>query len=254
MKSNTDYKLDKNFALLLVGDPKTGKTCLSMAFPDPYFLDLDRNLSSAVRRNPARKFKYDVVDEDDKGNIIEPMFRLQKAEDFIKAAALDPEVKTIIVDSVTTLNGIIIAHILGKLSAMGLDKKLRQDTLDQQLRMADYNTFLTFFSRFVAQCRATRKFVIFTAHQKAEKDEVIGGFRYEIAMPGQLKNNLGGYFTDVWGLMTTPMPGNQTKYEVRTRPTGLHISLGTSMDVPPVIDITNKTPEQFWAVIGPKIT
>ena len=86
MKSATDYKVTNTFACLLVGEPKTGKTNVAMGFPDPWFLDLDLNLASAVRRTTAKKFFYDTV------NQLPPEHQYTEVEKLVReAAALDSD-------------------------------------------------------------------------------------------------------------------------------------------------------------------
>lgn len=248
MKTSTDYRISTAFAALLVGEPKTGKTNLSMAFPSPWFLDLDGNIASAVRRAPGKRFFFDDL----KGVPAIEVF--EKLETLIKAASADSSVETIIIDSLTSLVGIVREHILTRLRANGA--KLRTDTLDDQLRLSDYQTLSTYILRLLALCRASGKYVIWTAHQKADRDELTGIVKYQLHIPGNLKDNLGAYFTDVWATVVEPVmtaKGSDVKYTIRTKPTGLHISLGASFPMEASTDVTNKTPEQIWTAIGPKL-
>lgn len=248
MKSSSDYKITNSFALLLVGEPKTGKTNLAYGFPDPYFLDLDLNLASAIRRGGTRPFFYDTVNE------LPPEQRYPKAEEYIKAAAADPRIKTIVVDGLGGVANMVQDYIVSRLKTMGV--KLRTDTLDDQIRLSDYQTLATYTLRLLALCRASGKYVIWTAHQKADKDELTGANRYKLHMPGNLSENLGGYFTDVWATVATPAfaAGKSiTKYTIRTKPTGLHVSLGASFPVESEIDVTDKSPQQIWELLSGKL-
>lgn len=249
MQDSSSYKVSNSFALLLVGEPKTGKSNLAMSFPDPYFLDFDDNLASAVRRiSPSKKFFFTS-----RSSILsQPP---EKVWDFIesevKSAAINPQIKTLVLDSTTTLSGILRDYLLTRLRMGGV--KLRTDTVDDQLRIADYGTVATFILRLVALFRSSGKFVIWTNHQRIEKDEITGALRYQLNIPGQLSSTLGGYFTDVWATTSTPQPGNKVKFAIRTKPTGTHISLGASFPIDSEIDITDKSPEQIWTILEPKI-
>lgn len=245
MNSSDSYKVSQTFAAIVVGEPKTGHTSLAMAFPKPWFLDLDLNLSAAVRRAPGKKFYFDQVVQ------VKPMDRYELAEKQIVEAIKSPDVETIVIDSITGVDTIVKEMILGKLKAQNV--KLRTDTVDDQLRVADYATYQTFFLRLVALTRASGKYVIWTAHQRVEKDELTGILRYHLNMAGALKESLGAYFTDVWATTSEPMPGGKTKFAIRTKPTGRHISLGASFPIDAEVDVTDKSPDQIWALLQPKI-
>jgi len=247
MQSSTAYQTSKNLAVLVVGEPKVGKTRLMMAFPDPFVLDLDKNLSSAVSINPNKKFWFAQVDDVPEGQ------RYDKIEKELKEAIASPDVKTICIDGVTQLAACVKQSIIAGLEKAGLGAKLRQDVLEPQIRLTDYDTLGSRFLRIVALTRASGKMVVWTSHQKVDKDEITGANRYRIHMPGNLADNLGGYFTDVWAMTATPQPGGKTKFEIRTKPTGYHVSLGCSIPLDPSIDITDKTPDQIWGILGPKL-
>jgi len=250
MQDNTKYQISQNLAVLVVGEPKVGKTRLMMGFPDPFVLDLDKNLSSAVQISKGKRFWFAQVDNLPEGQ------QWNQATRELEEAIKSPEIKTICIDGLTRLAELARAHILNELTKMGLGGKLRQDTVDQQIRLQDYQTLNNLILRVVALTRASNKLVVWTAHQKVDVDEVTGGMRYRFQMPGNLAGNLGGYFTDVWAMTASPAILNNkqyTKYEIRTKPTGYHVSLGCSIPLDPSIDITDKNPEEIWKVLGPKL-
>jgi hypothetical protein len=167
--------------------------------------------------------------------------------DELRLAAADPTIKTIIVDGLTKLSDFAILHILEECSRME-GKKL------EAMRIQDYGRFMNLFQKLVTFLRATGKIIVCTAHQTVSKDELTGANQYALAIPGQLKDTFGGFFTDVWGASATAAAGGKTKYEIRTRPTGYHVALGTSIrTLDPAIDITDKTPAQVWEVLKPKL-
>jgi len=248
MQQSSSYQISNAFACLLVGEPKTGKTNVAMGFPDPWFLDLDLNLASAIRRAPTKKFYYDTV------NQLPPVERYPAAEKLIIEAAKDPNVKTLVIDGLGGVAGIVQDYIVGRLKTMGV--KLRTDTLDDQIRLSDYQTLATYTLRLLALCRASGKYVIWTAHQKADKDELTGANRYKLHMPGNLSENLGGYFTDVWATTSqaaVSAKGPYTKFSIRTKPTGFHVSLGASFPVEAELDTTDKSPDAIWSLLSPKL-
>ena len=58
MKSSTAFSTTGSQAILVVGEPKSGKSNLALAFPDPAIIDWDLNLASAVRRAGGKSFDY----------------------------------------------------------------------------------------------------------------------------------------------------------------------------------------------------
>lgn len=247
MKDSTSYRVGKNLAILLVGDQKTGKTNLAAAFPNPYFLDLDKNLDSAVRVLGTKKFWYDTPANDAAGNAVPSEKVYADSMTFLKAAAVHPEIETIVIDSLSTLTIHMCEHILAEAS------RIERKTIDK-LRIQDYGSVLSLLQRLVAFLRATNKLIVVTSHQSWDKDDVTGAIRYTLAVPGQMKHNLGAFFTDVWGTQVEQIGGGKVRYIVRTQPTGFHVALGTSIrTMPSTIDITNKSPAEVWTTLAPLI-
>lgn len=245
MKSSADYQIAKNIAILLVGEPKGGKTGLASAFPNPYFLDIDKNLDSAVRVLRGKKFWYDQPTSDVPEDQVWP-----KSLEYLKAAIANPEIETIIVDSFSQLAGYARAALLSNLKRMGaVDQKGKPL---ENIRLNDYLTLLDWFRQFVFALRSSNKYVIVTSHQQVSKDELTGANHYSLAIPGQSKDSFGGWFTDVWACTATAVAGGKTAYQIRTRPTGFHVALGTSIrTLPQSIDVTDKDPGQIWSLLQP---
>jgi hypothetical protein len=262
MKSATDYKVQNNLAIILVGNPKVGKTRVAAAFPDPWILDLDKNLGSVIPLLNGKQVFFDQADVDDDGKPVPQVAQWDRVVKLIETAIANPKVKTIAIDSLTRLGELIEAHIIAKLKVMGV--KLRADTVDEQIRLADYDTYATFLLRAVALCRASGKFVLWTAHQRLIEEELTKQARMRFSIAGKLKDTLGGYFTDVYGMdaetkmvMVGSVAKEQTKYTIRTKPaTGnKFVPLGTSLpSLETEIDITDKTPTQIWEILGPKLS
>jgi hypothetical protein len=257
MKSSDTYQLDHSCAILAVGEPKTGKTSLMMAFPDPAILDLDGNLSSAVRRHPTKKFLFDDPATNDKTGAIRPVHeRWNHIVATVKSLALDKSVRTICVDGLGVLSEYLIAHILNESVKAGASKRKGagfDGGLEAVMEIQHYGDFARLMRSFIMLLRATRKIIFVTSHQTADKDENTGALRYYLSIPGQTKETLGGLFTDVWATTATPKSATETKYAIRTKPTGVHVSLGTSFPLDAEIDVTNKTPEQIWSLLSPKL-
>lgn len=254
MKSATTYNTKPSLATLIVGDQKTGKTRLLMSFPDPWVLDVDRNLVSGTRVTSNKRWWYDDPYTDEKGQTISEDIKVltpsttrwARAVELIKLAAKEVEVKTIAIDGLAGLSDMLVNHLM--VCAYKTEGKL----LDR-LRIQDYQPLKTLLTQLIMGLRNCGKIIVFTSHQKTDKDEHTGRIRYTLNMPGSLNENFGGFFTDVWATNASNI-GGKLKYEVLTRPTGFHVALGTSFDLPASVDVTDKTPDQIWAMIGPKVT
>lgn len=245
MKSSSDYIPSRAVAILNVGEPKSGKTRIMMSFPVPGILDIDMNLNSAVRVAGGKKFFYSQPIFDDKGAELPVEKRWENAVKETKALIANPETKSICIDGLSLLSDWCLAYCEATLKMKGVD-------VEKQY-MAKYQSFITIMNSYVSMLRIGGKYVFVTCHQIMDKEEGTGKVRYSLAIPGQLKDRLQGLFTDVWAATSTPN-GAKTKYEIRTKPTGFHVNLGTSFDLDPAIDITDKTPDQVWSILEPKLS
>ncbi len=247
MKDSSTYAIATNLAICLVGDPKTGKTCVAASFPAPYFLDIDCNLDSAVRVLEGKKFWFDQPTKDVPEDQV-----WTKSLEYLKAAIANPEIKTIVVDSFSHLTGFARAALLSQLKRIGaVDSKGKP--LDN-IRLNDYLTLLDWFRQFVFALRSSNKYIIVTSHQQVSKDELTGANHYSLAIPGQSKDSFGGWFNDVWACTTVAVAMGKTEYHIRTRPTGFHVALGTSIrSLPEDINTTGKSPSQIWDVLLPHL-
>ena len=245
MKSATDYSAKQAFALLLVGEQKSGKTNIVFSFPNPYILDCDRNLSRAARVTKGKTWFFDDPFLDDKEVALPDEQRWNRSIACLKAAAKSPEVSTIVIDGLAALADMLIAHIIAEV------KRTEGKSIDR-LRIQDYQPLKTLLTQLILGLRGTGKTLIVTSHQKTDKDEATGRIRYTLNMPGSLSENFGGFFSDVWAMNSSNI-GGKIKYELFTKPSGFHINLGTSVDLPPSIDVTDKTPDAVWTILNPKL-
>ncbi len=248
MKTSDQLTYESYIALLLVGEPKTGKSTLALAFPSPFFLNIDKNLDGPRRRANGKTFYWDdpMVTKD--GKETEPKDRWNRSMELLKEAAKDPNVKTIVIDSLTGLCDYLVDHILNEV------KRTEGKSIDRP-RIQDYYSIKDMLARFAVFLREISKLkhVIIAAHQKADIDEATKMTRYSLNIPGAQAQNWASYFTDCWATTSTTVAG-KTKYEIRTKPTGFHVNLGTSLPMSPAIDITDKTPQQIWELLSPMLS
>ncbi len=246
MKPSTAFRPTHSLALLLVGEPKTGKTNLVFAFPKPGIIDIDLNLASAIRRAPNKVFSYDQPTLTDAG-VARPTHEVwPKILDAVGACVKDPNVETIVIDGLGLMTNLLCDYIVHTSKAAGTNKS-------GKMEIQNYGDLGNLLRNFVMALRASGKNIVVTSHQSADKDELTGALRYTLAIPGQCKETLGGLFTDVWATTATPAGMGKVKFEIRTRPTGFHVALGTSFGMDSLTDVTDKTPDQIWSLIQPKL-
>lgn len=231
MKTHSEFTQKRDFALLLIGPPLSGKTNVAMCFDSPYFLDCDMKLGNAVSRSKNKPFFYDTIDVDTETNASVPdEKRWERLTTLCKTNCLKPEVKTIVIDSLTKVSQYLIDHILAtsgsKLSVGGVK-------VPEQQHWQPYKLLLT---RFISALRGTGKLVIFVCHEIVDKDEITGQLVYRPLLSGQLRDSIGAYFTDVWRCETEQI-GTTTRYYVRTTPTA-RMALGTSLNLPSTFNFT----------------
>ena len=255
MKPSTTFSTTANFALLIVGEPKSGKSGLLMSFPDLGIIDWDLNLASAVRRDPTKKFVYTQPSVLDDGKERSYPDQWNYAIKETQALIADPTIKNIAVDGLGLMTLALCAHITNEAQKAGASKVKTMDLFGKvipQMELQHYNDLQRLLRAYVMMVRSSGKNLIVTSHQTAEKDTATGLLRYSLAIPGSSKDTLGGCFTDVWAMAAESF-GLDTKYKIRTKPTGMHVALGASFPIDSSIDVTNKSPSQIWQVLEPKI-
>lgn len=239
-----------------------------MALPTPGIIDCDLNLNSAVRVSAGKTFFYaqpSIADADtaeflnkkyppsplypllrlSPGDEVPEEYRWPLVEREVKAMLTNPEIKSICIDGLTVLSRWLLTYAEMELIRGGINVKKEY--------LAKFQNFIVLMTKFVSLCRVGGKTVFMTCHQTADKNELTGAWYYNLAIPGQLKDNLGGLFTDVWGTSTQVL-GDDVKYFINTRPTNLHVALKTSFDLAARIDVTNKTPQEVWSMLEPKLS
>lgn len=233
MKSSTDYQTNQSFALLLLGRPKSGKTTLSLRFPNCYIADCDNNLGSAVRiLSKNHPFKYDTINVDDNGKPIPPEERYLRLNTCLANAAEDSEIKTLIIDGCISLQEYIQDDIKRQVWA---NEKKRLT----QLRIQDWGTVAHYWRQLVTRIRSCGKMVIFTAHTKLERDELDGSITHQVLVQGQMKDCLAGLFSDCWlTFVESQIVGQKrvSEYKIRTTQDAKYLDLGTSLNLPTIIE------------------
>lgn len=240
MKSSTDYKPNNQFALLLQGPPKSGKSSLVIAYmPKVYVIDCDQNLNGAFKvleklkaDGKVEKDKtilFDYINTDDRGGVVDEVERWVRLCTLTKEALKNPDVETLCIDSLTTVVPTLIAYILKQ-----SPPKVRLGG-EPMMEIQHWQPFGTLLTRLVMMCRASGKKFVFCAHEEVVKDDVSGILQYRINMPSKLQHSFGALFTDCWRVEQVE---NSKQYEsrVRSMSTVRLPGLGNTIGLPPELD------------------
>lgn len=204
--------------LVLQGPAGAGKSTVACQFPRSWIVDVDVNLGGTLRFLKERKLQlpvgYDVLDHDDKGTPVPLLQRYLRLAEVLKKVQMMDNVDTIVLDSGTTLADVLMAEVC------------RQQGKSQPSDFKDGRQFWGFFApfcrNFFSVLAQMRKHIVLTAHEKTEKLES-GAVVYpiKVAWPGQVGQNIGAFFTNVWRCEVQILPSGQSntyKWNIRTMP------------------------------------
>lgn len=221
--------------LVLQGPSGTGKTTLACQFPGAYIIDIDVNLGGSLRFIQKKGFQlpigYDNLDHDEQGKPVPLRDRFLRLEKLLREAQSNPQIETIVFDSGTTLADVLIAEIC------------RQQSKNS---ISDWKDGRQFWGLFAPMCRnfftvlsMLRKHIVLIAHERTQKSES-GAVIYpiKVAWPGQVGENIGVFFTNVWRTEVQQLPdAGRTKYiwSLRTMPDAKY-ELKNTLGLPPTFE------------------
>ena len=242
MKKGTTYKRAEAFALLLIGEPKSGKTTAALNFPRPFVLDLDNNLSGALRHH-GEDFDMDTLYFENLEGV-KPEKKWSAACKVIEEACNSPEIDTIVIDGISILAELLQTHILAN-----TQRDSSQSDLviagEKCMQMNHWTPFKNLMSRLMMACKASGKKVVALCHEEtlmSPSGAVIG---YRPMIQGALKHNLAGYFTDVWRCETS-IRAKVSTYKLRFAAKSM-MQIGNSLGIKDVdYDLTDKTCKSVW--------
>lgn len=248
MKSATEYKPDQAFALMLIGPPKAGKTCFALNFPKPYILDCDNNLAGALRyhNHAAKPFDFWF---DNPADEADPNKRWSFCMKALLEAVQHPDIKTVFVDGLSLLGYYLEKHILANSNkgTGGMNDLVIAG--EKVMNMSQWGPFKNLMSQLIMACKASGKLFIMACHEQTELSDTGAVVRYVPLISGSLRQNIAGYFTDVWRCETNNGPKG-ADYSVRFQPKSL-MQIGNSLNIKDVdIKTTGKTREQVWAELN----
>lgn len=188
------------FRLALIGRSFTRKSSIAAHFPAPGFLDSDLNISRIRDRYPDRKFVYAQPQFTDTGTAVPKDAQWPNALAQVRALCESPDVKTIVIDSATSLQEMIIDWVLaqpntGKMQPLviGGVKVLNQE---------QYRPFSDQFKELIVRVMASGKPLLVLFHEQEERDERGTVESIWPLLTSRLRFNVTSMFTDAWRTTT----------------------------------------------------
>lgn len=213
MKTSDPSLLLQGLTLLLIGPPGSGKTPLALQFPSVGVIDCDANLAGPMRylisKNLYKPFKWQRADRTDDDKPIELPFIWSNVRRVAKQLVKDPEVQTIVLDSLTYCDTALYQHCCRTQGVVDLTGFM----------WAPYKREL---HSFLAECKASGKTTIVTCHEKIEYDKKGNVEKYLPSISTGVSAYFSYYFSDIWRCtLEDPGAGKPMVMKVRTASTQL---------------------------------
>lgn len=226
--------MNQAIAVLVAGDPGTGKTCGLFEWPDIYILDCEGNLKSGIDRNPGKRFWWDSPEKFDDGKPVPEAQRWERAKKLVEEAGKNQEVKVIAVDGF----GRMCDYLQEFLIVQGSKAEAPLMVGGQkQMTRSLWNPFARMMTEWVYSVRHLGKPFVMTTHLKVDENELNSVKEQKVNVQGRLMTDFPKLFTDFWQTLATPVAADAKKYPtgvryyVRTAPTS-RIALKTSFGLP----------------------
>jgi hypothetical protein len=176
-------------SILLIGPPGGGKTSFALQFPSPVINDCDRNLDGPMsylnKRIKDHSFFYETISFDD--NLVPvPIATIwDRLRSKVREQLKNPDIKTIIVDSLTHVDEYLVQWVLAR---------QRKTEMDQR----DWMPFRSELASFIMEIRSQHKTAIITCHETYTKNREGFVIKTQPAMRSHVKDFFGSFFTDIY--------------------------------------------------------
>lgn len=210
MKGYDDIVIEGRMRVLLWAPPGAGKTTLASTFPGVLFLDFDHGLKTL--RSKWYKQKYgrpDMAgfesfdDEYDQYGIYKTPKAFWEAIRFINKTSSDKAIKTVVVDSVTTLQTLAMHVGIEAAGTHGRSKTRATSRHSHALlpTQADFGAEMSVFEQFMNQFIKLPSNIICIAHEREITTDSGALLRREPYLIGSsIRAQVAKWFDEVWYL------------------------------------------------------
>ena len=211
--------------ILLKGPPGSGKTFKAAQFPKPVFFNFDNNLAGLVKLPKELRENVRVVNPfiDDSGKPVSTTAIWTNFVRQLEKVVADGTVRTVVIDSLTTLASRLMDQIIGS-DSPGAKIQLQH--------WGDFARYLKWFGDGFLCDPALDKNIIVIAHEQIEKDELTQTIQYTLNIGGQMRNSYDLYFSDVWRCFATQPTTGDVEYKVRILPANQYNAKNTLLNLP----------------------
>lgn len=151
----------------------------------------------------------------------------------LQFVAEDPAIKTIVIDSLTTMGTALMYKVLNTTNPAA------------KMEIQHWGAYANYFGQFCDQLLgnpALNKHVVLIAHEQAvdTKDDTSLKL-FEITVPGSYKSRFGLHCTDVWRLYTKESIKGPPEFRCRTKPNKLY-DYKCSLPIPDDFAVADQLP------------
>lgn len=217
-------EVDPKTTLLLKGAPGTGKTYLCGQLPDAVVINMDNNLSGLRQLPEGTRNKLRIVNprfSEDEKQLPGPKVFDNMIKQLTKVCE-DDSVKTIILDSVTTMAELLMDKIIGS-SNPSVAAKIQH--------YGEFTRYMKWFGDDLLCAQDLDKNIVFIAHEQLIMDSTTQETKYALNMVTKMKDSFELYFTDCWRTYTKVPTAGEVQYRIRTAP-GNKFTAKCSSDLP----------------------